>query len=215
MNCNDFVQNNFTNWLDQQPNGKLDKKLDIDLETNLCLDLDKIYSWLSTYWHDAWTVWYEPKDFITDDSNHQTRLANQLGYTQGNTLKRDWGRKNIDEHNQLLDLIGQENLNLLDIDIDKTLVRCLVFMPGQMLPLHRDNYDTFCTKFSVPEHKCYRYSVLVNQWNSGQYLQIHDKMITNWKSGDVYKIPNGIFHCSGNGGILPKITFTITGVGRE
>jgi hypothetical protein len=37
-------------------------------------------------------------------------------------------------------------------------------------------------------------------------------MITNWTPGDSYVIPTRVLHCSGNGGVVPKVTLTVTGL---
>ena len=42
-------------------------------------------------------------------------------------------------------------------------------------------------------------------------LQVHDNIIANWKVGDAYEIPEGIYHLSNNFGIAPKYTLTVTG----
>ena len=42
-------------------------------------------------------------------------------------------------------------------------------------------------------------------------LQVHNNVITHWKEGDTYEIPENTYHLSCNFGIAPKYSLTLTG----
>ena len=57
-----------------------------------------------------------------------------------------------------------------------------------------------------------RYWLPVTNWENGFMFQISDTVIWNWMAGDVYQIPFGIGHCSGNAGYIPQYTVSLTGI---
>ena len=87
-------------------------------------------------------------------------------------------------------------------------------MPGNIFPVHTDLFEGWRDKFNIhdPDIMPTRFNVLLNKYSWGQYLQVHNTMITMWEPGDTYIIPKNVLHCSGNGGVVPKITLTVTGL---
>jgi len=204
-----FTKNSFTEFL-KENNYDINEKIDINKHCKLDIDVNKFFQFMNKYWMDANTAPYKPNDHYSDITNTQLKHTHAVGYHNGNTLKRDWGKR--EEHNQeLKQIIGKENLDKMGIDEKYTLVRLLCYEPGNLFPVHWDEYESWWKKFkidAVPK----RFSVLVNPWSWGQYLQLHTTVITNWQPGDCYVIPNKVLHCSGNGGIVPKVTLTITSI---
>jgi hypothetical protein len=87
----------------------------------------------------------------------------------------------------------------------------LCYNPGNILPVHKDGFEGWRKMFNKPDINPYRYSVMISPWDWGHYLQLHDQMITNWNPGDTWVVPHDVWHCSGNGGVMPKVTLTVTG----
>lgn len=207
MKKSDFTTNVFTDYLDST-GLNFDERIDIPLHARMEINSDKWFQFMSDNWHEGYS--YETSSRNDATTNQQIRLANAVGYNNANTLKRDWGKD--ENHRQIFkDFIGDENFKLIGIDPDTVLVRLLCYLPGTTLPLHWDNYEAWQKRFNTSERPM-RLSVLVNPYSWGQYLQIHNTMLSNWTPGDTYIIPPNVLHCSGNGGIVPKITLTLTGV---
>jgi len=186
----------------------INEKIDIPKHCELKIDPQDFFDFMYENWDDANTSPYQPGPYYTPITNIQRKLSNQIGYHNGNCFKRDWGRK--EQHNaKLKEIIGQENFDRIGIDQKNTLVRILCYEPGNVFPVHWDEYETWWKKFNIDKNPT-RFSVLINPWSWGQYLQLHTTVITNWQPGDCYIIPHNVLHCSGNGGIVPKITLTVT-----
>lgn len=205
---NEFFENDLTKLI---ASSGQDLKTKMPLEKHCTLDIDnKVFY---DYMYENWTTCncqpYDVRPNMDDLSNKQMSIARELGYHSGNTLKRDWGR-HPEENLALCEMLGNDNIKLLGIDPNRTLIRLLCYMPGNFLPVHVDGTEAWQQYYKttdVPK----RFSVLVNDWSWGQFLQIHNNVLTNWNVGDTYVINKGVWHCSGNAGILPKVTLTITG----
>jgi|TARA_R100000030_G_scaffold22667_2_gene16296 hypothetical protein len=202
-----FTQNNFTKMLDQY-GYDINEHIEIKKHCQIDIDPNDFFKFMSKHWMDANTAPYKPNAHYSKITNEQLRLTQEVGYHNGNTLKRDWGK--LEQHNsELKEIIGNNHLEKIGIDPKYTLVRLLCYEPGNVFPVHWDEYESWWKKFNIDATPT-RYSVLINPWSWGQYLQLHTTVITNWQPGDCYIIPNKVLHCSGNGGIVPKITLTIT-----
>ena len=210
MNKELFTKNKFTNFLDDA-GYDLSVPFELKKHCELNINPEDFFQFMEINWMDSYCLPYEPRAILDPTSNIQAEFANQLGYHSGNTLKRDWGKNNPAHDGVLKEIIGNDNFAKMGIDPATTLVRLLCYQPGNIFPLHWDGFEGWQQKFKIDKMPT-RYSVLVNPWSWGQYLQIHDNMITNWVPGDTYIIPKDVLHCSGNGGILPKVTLTITGL---
>lgn len=207
MEENFFVENNFTKMLDSH-GYDINEKIEIKKHCRIDIDPKKFFQFMCQHWDQANIMPYKTNPHYSEITNQQLRVTQEVGYHNGNTLKRDWGKR--EEHNsELKKIIGNENLQKIGIDEKYTLVRLLCYEPGNIFPVHWDEYESWWNKFGLDETPK-RYSVLVNPWSWGQYLQLHTTVITNWRPGDCYIIPDKLLHCSGNGGIVPKITLTIT-----
>ena len=187
----------------------LSKHLEISKFCRLEIDPKEFEDFVKGHRQDATVKSWHPRPFLSDMGNEQAINANWIGYNEGNTKESNWGINEI--HNTILKgMVGNKNLKKLGIDPDKTLIRLLEYLPGHCLPLHCDGLEGF--KKLHGEVDAVRFFVAVSDWDWGHVLQVHDNMISNWKSGDTYVIPPKIFHASANFGIAPKYTLTITGV---
>ena len=187
----------------------LSQHLSIDKLCTLDIDAEQFESFAKEHRDEAIVKSWHPRPFLTTMGNEQAINANWIGYNQHNTMESNWGLNN--EHNQLLkEMIGRNNFKTLGLDIEKTLVRLLEYMPGQCLPLHSDGMEGFKNLYGDDQPS--RFFVAVSRWDWGHVLQVHDNIIANWSPGDTYVIPPDVFHASANFGISPKYTLTITGV---
>ena len=199
-----FYKNIFTDYISNFTSDYIATKYN-----NFSIDQKSFYSFMVENWDNSRYSGYIPREYTDSTSIDQITLASKIGYMADNTLKRDWGI-NPSHNNIFKDILGYDFFNLVNLNPDKTQIRLLCYEPGNMLPLHWDGYEAWQHKFNTKQVPI-RYSVLVNNWSYGQYLQINNTVVTNWEAGDIYCIPNKILHCSGNGGIIPKVTLTITG----
>ena len=106
-------------------------------------------------------------------------------------------------------MLGDEAFKQMRLKKDTCLVRLLRYDPGHCIPIHTDSYNGFKTRFGEGNVK--RFFVAISPWDWGHFLQVHDNMIHHWEPGYAVEIPNEVFHLSGNCGIAPKYTLTITG----
>jgi len=192
-----------------------DRKVDLSEH----LELDKLCTleimprefedFANAHRQEATVKWYHPRPFLNSTTNEQAINANWIGYNEHNTTESNWGLDPA--HNTTLkDLVGKHNFEALGIDPEKSLLRLLEYMPGHSLPLHCDGFEGF--KRLYGDDNPTRFFVAISDWDWGHALQLHDNMIANWKAGDTYIVPPGVFHTSANFGIAPKYTLTITGV---
>jgi hypothetical protein len=190
-------------------NVELSQHLSIDKFCTIQINPAEFESFVDTYRHEATVKSWHPRPFLSSMGNEQAINANWIGYNEHNTKESNWGLE--DKHNQILkEIIGPSNFKILGIDMEKTLVRLLEYMPGHCLPLHSDGLEGF--KKIYGNTKPTRFFVAVSPWDWGHILQVHDNIIANWNPGDTYIIPPNVFHASANFGIAPKYTLTITGI---
>ena len=84
--------------------------------------------------------------------------------------------------------------------------------PGQFLPWHQDTYVGFRKKFNVPDDvEVSRYSLFLEDWHWGHYFLCGNSVFHQWKQGDFVQMPLKMHHTTCNGGIVPKLSMTITG----
>ena len=187
----------------------LSEHLELDKLCTLELNPTEFEDFANAHRQEATVKWYHPRPFLNSTTNEQAINANWVGYNEHNTTESNWGLDPA--HNTTLkELVGKHNFEALGIDPDKSLLRLLEYMPGHSLPLHCDGLEAF--KRLYGDDNPTRFFVAISDWDWGHALQVHDNMIANWKAGDTYIVPSGVFHASANFGIAPKYTLTITGV---
>ena len=156
---------------------------------------------------------YIPRPFTREDALRQAVMIQNLGYSKHNTTELNWGIE--PEHNEILkNFLGEEARSRLNLEQDSMLVRLLRYDPGHCIPLHTDSYDGF-KKLYGDKADIKRYFIAVSPWDWGHFLQVHDNMIHHWEPGYCVEVPNEAFHLSGNCGISPKYTLTVTGFVNE
>jgi len=176
------------------------------------IDQDALMDWSERNIDNATVKDYKPRPFVPEDSLRQSVMTQYLGYNEHNTTEINWGIEPEDDQ-ALKDILGHKFFEMLNLVESTCLVRLLRYDPGQCIPIHTDSYNGFKSRFGEGNVK--RYFVAVSPWSWGHFLQVHDNMIHHWEPGDCVDIPNEVFHLSGNCGILPKYTLTVTGFTNE
>lgn len=192
-------------------NGKgvsLKDKLQPLPEMKLDIPHTEIIAWAEDNINKAVVKAYAPRPFVPDDSLRQAVMANHLGYNEHNSTEINWGIDPEDD-GKLKEFLGDSFFDKVNLKKDTCLVRLLRYDPGHCIPLHTDSYNGFKERFGEGNVK--RFFVAVSDWDWGHFLQVHDQMIHHWTPGYTVEIPNNVFHCSGNCGINPKYTLTVTG----
>ena len=188
----------------------LNQPLAVEKYTTIDVDPEDFVDFTIKYRSEATVKSFHPRPFLDDQFNRIATCANWIGYNSHNTTESNWGLDPL--HNKILkQLVGKDNFDKLNIDQDKCLLRLLEYNPGHNLPLHVDGKEGF-RKLYGNETNADRLFIAISKWDWGHFLQVHDKMIYNWKPGDTWIIPPDVWHLSGNAGIKPKLTLTVTGV---
>ena len=202
-------QNYYQEYLDKK-GISLDNHFDISpLEMQLDIPHKEIIDWSNDNIDKAINKYYSPRPYSTDDNMRQAVFLMHSGYNENNSMEKNWGL-NDEDNEKLIEMLGDVFFDSINIDKTKCLVRLLRYDPGHCIPLHSDSYGGCRSKFGGKNAK--RYFVAVSPWDWGHFLQLHDNMVHHWNPGYTLEIPYHIFHCSGNCGINPKYTLTVTGI---
>lgn len=155
--------------------------------------------------------WERQKEYFTKDGNLRAKMNNLIGYGKHNSFVLNFGKKeNTTE--KLKELLGKDNIAILNLIPDTILMRLIVKLPGHGFPYHIDEASSYKKSFSEKvANKAKRIWIPISPWQDGHMFQISDKIITHWKSGDVYQIPWGVPHLGVNYGYAPQLTLNITG----
>ncbi len=87
--------------------------------------------------------------------------------------------------------------------------------PGNVVPWHFDTYKMLRDEQGITRENIdtvRRYLVFLEDWHWGHVMQIGNNVLANWKKGDVYTWPYGMYHLSCNAGIVDKWTMQLTGI---
>ena len=183
---------------------KIIHKLDVNYEDWLQFTIDDF--------HNVQQKWESPKAHYSDYSNKWASVNNRLGRNEHNTFELNYGM-NGDSNDKLKNLLGQKNIEELNVDPDSILMRLIVKMPGHGIAWHQDDAGSYKKKFPNKDFsKLKRLWFSVQDWKDGHAFQISKSVLTHWKAGDVYQIPFGLGHASSNFGFTPKLTVSFTGV---
>jgi hypothetical protein len=86
---------------------------------------------------------------------------------------------------------------------------------GDILPLHRDAYNSYRKMFNIVDPGViWRCIVFLEDWKSGHYFEIASKPHLEWKRGDYVLWNYDVEHYAGNFGVDPRYTLQITGMTR-
>lgn len=174
------------------------------------------------YFDDAHQNHEMPKPHYNDFARKLSTLNVELGRNEHNSFELNYGVEGK-TNERMIEMFGEENRKLLNLRPDYLFFRLLVKMPGHGVAWHVDHIGRYTMKFKDeltidPEtQKCQLGQIVrlwfpVTDWENGHMFQISETVLTNWKAGDVYKIPFGMGHCSANAGYVPQYTVSLTGI---
>ena len=98
--------------------------------------------------------------------------------------------------------------------LDKVAVAVNHFKPGQYLPLHTDLYGKYMELNDVDSENVIRCMVMLENNSPGQILQIKDKSVGSWKSGDCFYWNYDEIHAFYNFSMKDRYAIQLTGVLR-
>lgn len=88
--------------------------------------------------------------------------------------------------------------------------------PGTVIPNHYDIYKRFKELYSINDSdRIFRALVMLEDWQSGHYLEIDGNPIVRWTAGDTFIWQNDVLHLAANMGMTNRYTLQITGVPNE
>lgn len=142
------------------------------------------------------------------------------GRDAGNTFSLMYGLYG-NTNEQLVSLIGRDNLALLGLDPKYCLVSLIVKFAGHGVPWHNDNGKSYKNTFpqlnldenlSCDKGTMIRYWFPIFDWSNGHAFQISDSVLSHWQSGDTYIIPKNQPHASSNFGYMPQYSVSLSGI---
>lgn len=84
---------------------------------------------------------------------------------------------------------------------------------GTVMPVHQDRYVKYVSLFDLQgrEHNIRRALVMLEDWQSGHYLEINGRPVVSWQAGTVIEWNYDIPHMAANIGLSDRYTLQITG----
>ena len=141
-------------------------------------------------------------------------------YSNQNGLTNKY-KNYLDFYKESIVTIGKKYLNPSEIDwmllqnqigIKPSTVSCSQQLPGTMLPLHKDVFNTIQSEMNISETiQIYRANIFMEDRKPGHFIEINNKIISDWTAGEGYIWDNDIEHISANAGSEPKYTLQVTG----
>ena len=136
----------------------------------------------------------------------QKRDNKNWGYTPEATRKYHLYDNVPEKHNEIGKLTGLKNYTV-----------ALMKQPaGATNPWHYDSHFALGQKHNLSQEEIIsstrRYLNMLEDWHWGHFIQIGNNVLSQWKAGDIFSWPFGMWHTSANAGIVPKLTMQVTGI---
>lgn len=88
--------------------------------------------------------------------------------------------------------------------------------PGTVIPNHQDIYTRFKKIYNITDgDHIWRALVMLEDWQSGHYLEVDGQPMVKWLAGDTFIWQNDVMHLAANMGETNRYTLQITGVPNE
>lgn len=85
--------------------------------------------------------------------------------------------------------------------------------PGLILPNHSDLYVKYREVYGVTDPTTiWRALVMIEDWQSGHYLEVDNTPVGQWKAGDTFVWNYDTLHLAANMGTTKRYTLQITGI---
>tara|TARA_B100001093_G_C26788877_1_gene998038 strand:- start:1277 stop:1765 length:489 start_codon:yes stop_codon:yes gene_type:complete len=83
--------------------------------------------------------------------------------------------------------------------------------PGNVLPLHKDKYKIFMNQNNIKDiNSVYRFIIFLEDSKPGHFMQIGNKIFSQWQSGDYVKWQGQTLHAAYNLGSEDRYTLQVT-----
>jgi len=83
--------------------------------------------------------------------------------------------------------------------------------PGTILPNHQDTYAKYKKLYNVTEDETvWRMLILMEDWQSGHYLEVDGEPFTKWQAGDYAVWKDDTVHMAANLGNTDRYTLQVT-----
>lgn len=84
---------------------------------------------------------------------------------------------------------------------------------GTVIPNHADLYKKYVELFDLHgrEHTIRRAIILLEDWQSGHYLEVNGVPVVNWRAGDTIEWTYDTPHMAANIGLTDRYTLQVTG----
>tara|TARA_Y100000114_G_scaffold139474_1_gene143501 strand:- start:5232 stop:6035 length:804 start_codon:yes stop_codon:yes gene_type:complete len=163
---------------------------------------------------------YERRPYHAGVNEFTLDLPMKVGYNWANCCEYNWGLYGDSSH-QIKEILGQKFFDEIGMDMETCLPRLLAYLPGQTLPWHFDYLGGWCRENqhlnpNPDTRRCdkgevVRYLCFITDWHWGHMLQMANSYYPRWKSGDVYEIPQKVYHLSTNAGMTLKLSLSLSG----
>jgi|TARA_R100000027_G_scaffold65081_1_gene59219 hypothetical protein len=89
-------------------------------------------------------------------------------------------------------------------------------LPGTILPLHRDKYSYYSTRFDIKDFdNIVRVIVFLEDHRIGHVLQIEGTEVKEWRAGDYVSWRGKKAHLAANFGNSDRYTLQVTGIANQ
>lgn len=84
---------------------------------------------------------------------------------------------------------------------------------GTVMPVHSDLYKKYVELYNLQgqEHTIHRALIMLEDWQSGHYLELDGVPVVDWRAGDVVEWSYDTPHMAANIGLEDRYTLQITG----
>lgn len=217
-------------------------KHDLELVTNIGDIHEKVYKWALANREKGQMHANALRDYHVGDTRDMTYMPTTVGYDLRNTGHVNFGL--VPEVNEeLKELIGgREAFDKMGLLYEHSLCRLMLQPPGFVQPFHADilqnwrdrnpeinphmvtqtefaasGYDE---ELAIKNSRCdlgevRRYIVAVTPWHWGHIIMMKNSITADWKSGDVFNSPPGVWHLTANAGVQLRMSMTISGVAPD
>lgn len=129
--------------------------------------------------------------------------------------EKDFTRYTNMKLNQSLDHENDKNLEFLDTEfswLKNKKVQINRLDPGAILPKHYDTYQYYNDLYNIQDNtKIFRILLTLENWQSGQYIEIKNKGYVNWVAGDWFGFNLSDYHLVANLGHVDRYALIMTG----
>lgn len=160
---------------------------------------------------DALQEFERVRDHFSQKEKNIAKNNIKLGRNIHNTFELNYG-VNGKTSQQMLDILGADNLIKIGLNPHTTMARLVLHQPGHGIAWHIDKANRYQKAFpNADKNKLKRFWFSAIDWQPGHIFQLGDSVLHHWSAGDVYSIPFGLPHASINFGTTTKFTVNLTG----